>query len=197
MHKLKKQIYNINLYQHQNSFKLLVYIIDSCNYNCIYCFNEHCTNKILDLNKLYFFIVEVLIRQLNKSHIYLELIGGETTLHPKLVEFCKKIANIKNIYTTIFTNFSKSVDYYKQLIQIDSRIQFILSWHSQNTMYLDKLNYFSQHEITNNIIVADIYEHDNIKQSLYVFDYILEKYPYIKGRNFPLIENTKTYNKTQ
>ena len=141
----------------------MVYIIDSCNYNCSYCFNEPCTNKILDLDKLYFFITNVLIVQLNKEYIYLEIIGGETTLHPELLQFCKKIANVENIYTTIFTNFSKPVEYYKQLIQIDNRIQFILSWHSQNTKYLDKLSNFSHNEIANNIIVADIYEHENIK----------------------------------
>ena len=94
----------------KNNFKLLVFIIDSCNYSCEYCYNDlPRTNKKIDLNKLYFFISEILLKKLNKKYIQLELIGGEPTLHPDLIDFCEKISHIPNIFTTIYTNFSKPV----------------------------------------------------------------------------------------
>jgi hypothetical protein len=67
------------------------------------------------------------------KYIQLELIGGEPTLHPDLVDFCEKISHIPNIFTTIYTNFSKPAEYYLKLLNIDNRLSLILSWHTSNT----------------------------------------------------------------
>jgi len=139
--KYKIETYNTDLYSYKNSFKLLVYIIDSCNYNCEYCYNDFPrTNIKLDLNKLYFFIKNILIDIHKKDYIWLELIGGEPTLHPDLLDFCQKISKLNNIYMTIYTNFSKDIDFYKTLLSIDSRISLILSWHSLNKNFKDKFD---------------------------------------------------------
>ena len=84
------EIYNEDFYSRPNSFRLLAYIVDSCNYNCEYCYNVFPrTHNVLDLNKVYDFIYQVIFK--NKSYLHLDLIGGETTLHPELFNFCKRI----------------------------------------------------------------------------------------------------------
>lgn len=192
--KHKIETYNADLYSHKNCFKLLVYIIDSCNYNCEYCYNDFPrTNIKLDLNKLYVFIKDILIDTYKKDYIWLELIGGEPTLHPDLLDFCQKISKLNNIYTTIYTNFSKEVDFYNTLLDIDSRISLILSWHSSNKTFKDKLNLIPKKYIQNNITVSVIYEHNNISGALNIFDYVKNTYNDIKELAFPLIEDNKRY----
>ena len=192
--KIKHITYNINFYNNANSFKLLAFIIDSCNYTCEYCYNDlPRTNKKIDLNKLYFFITEILLKKLKKEYIWLELIGGEPTLHPDLVEFCEKISKIDNINTTIYTNFSKSVDYYIKLLEIDKRISLILSWHNANFQFKEKINKIPRFFLEKNITVSVIYEHKNIKNALEIFDYIHIKHPYIKELSFPLIDENINY----
>ena len=186
--------YNIDFYAKQNSFKLLAFIIDCCNYKCEYCYNDlPRTGKKIDLNKLYYFVSEILIRKLEKQHIKLELIGGEPTLHPDLVEFCKKISKLPNIHTTIYTNFSQSAEYYKNLIDIDNRMSLILSWHTSNIQFEEKLAQLPKEMLQNNITVSVIYEHNNTKKALEVFDFVHAKYPYVKELSFPLIDNNPNY----
>ena len=70
-----------------NMIFILAYIIDVCNYNCAYCYNEKPrTNKVLDLNRLYAFLEY--LQKRTKKNIDIELIGGEPTLHPNLIDFC-------------------------------------------------------------------------------------------------------------
>lgn len=191
----KNITYNVDLYSRENSFKLLAFIIDCCNYNCEYCYNEFPrSNKKLDLNKLYFFISEILIKKLNKQYIYLELIGGEPTLHPALQSFCKKLSTLENVYITIYTNFSKDVEYYKTLLEINNRISLILSWHTANTQFKEKLSFFSKEQISKKITVSVIYEHNNIDKALEIFDYVRMTYPYIKELSFPLIDDSANYH---
>lgn len=192
--KYRVETYNTDLYSHKNCFKLLVYIIDSCNYNCEYCYNDFPrTNIKLDLDKLYNFIKTVLIDIYKKDYIWLELIGGEPSLHPDLMNFCKKISKLDNIYTTIYTNFSKDVNFYANLLEIDSRISLILSWHSANKTFKEKISLLPRQYIQNNITVSVIYEHKNIDKALDVFDYVSSKFNDIKALSFPLIENNKRY----
>lgn len=194
IYKDKKIIYNYDLYSTANPFKLLVFVIDSCNYKCEYCYNVFPrTNKKIDLKKLYTFITDILIKKFNKQNIQLELIGGEPTLHPELFEFCKKISLLPNINTTIFTNFSQDIEYYINLLNIDNRINLILSWHTANNLFVEKLKKMPLSYITQNITVSVIYEHNNIEKSLEVFDIVHNNYPTIRELSFPLIDNNINY----
>ena len=105
------------------------YIIDSCNYNCSYCYNKKPrTNEYLDLNKLLFFLKDV-HKKTNKN-IFLELIGGEPTLHPGFLEFCQNASNLDFIDTIyIYSNFSGRLQMYMDLIE-NKNIHLNLSWHS-------------------------------------------------------------------
>ena len=65
---------------------MLVYIADVCNYNCEYCYNKKPrTGKLLDLDKLLQFLIDM--QQKTKKRIAVELIGGEPTLHPGMLDF--------------------------------------------------------------------------------------------------------------
>ena len=192
--KYRQLTYNVDFYSKKNCFKLLAFIIDCCNYKCEYCYNDlPRTSKKLDLDKLYYFISEILFGKLRKQHLELELIGGEPTLHPNLVEFCRKISKLPNIHTTIYTNFSQTAEYYKELVDIDNRMTLILSWHTSNTQFEEKLALLPKEMLENNITVSVIYEHNNIKKALEVFDYVRTKYPYVRELSFPLIDNNPNY----
>lgn len=137
---------------------ILAYIIDSCNYDCSYCYNaQPRTNKILNLNRLYGFIVNIQAR--TKKNIDIELIGGEPTLHPSLIDFCKKIQSLSNVHCSIYSNFSASVQLYIQLLALG--IGFTLSSHSQHKDFADKLDKIPFHYYKdNNINIRIMFEYD-------------------------------------
>ena len=63
---------------------ILAYIADICNYNCTYCYNKKPrSGKFLDLDAL--LDACLAIYQSTHKKIKLELIGGEPTMHPKLM----------------------------------------------------------------------------------------------------------------
>ena len=119
IHKEPKMMYGIQLYKHANEDNLLyilAYIIDNCNYSCQYCYNvKPYSNAMLDLNQLYDYICFINTHYPSK-YIQLELIGGEPTLHPALLDFCKKIKKLNNILIKIFTNLSLNIDNYIKLL---------------------------------------------------------------------------------
>jgi molybdenum cofactor biosynthesis enzyme MoaA len=101
---------SINDYIH-----ILIYICDRCNYTCEYCYNARPRTLILmDLNILLSFLINIKIN--TRKKIYIEIIGGEPTLHPDLLDFCKKCNTYTNITISVYTNFSQSIDYYIQLL---------------------------------------------------------------------------------
>ena len=118
-----------------------MYAIDACNYNCYYCYNEkHRNNQALDLNAAYYFLEQIFLKF--KKRIIVELIGGEPTLHPGLIDFCKKAQTANFIEKIlIYTNFSKDVDYYMRLIHIH-KVHLDLSLHlgsvASNSKFMKK-----------------------------------------------------------
>jgi organic radical activating enzyme len=71
---------------------------------------------------------EFLHQKTNKK-LSIEFIGGEPTLHPELLSFTKKLSTISFINTIeSFTNLSKDLEYYKQLL--DANVHLFCSWHS-------------------------------------------------------------------
>lgn len=157
------EMYNPDVYATSGSFKLLAFIADMCNYDCKYCYNvKPRTGLMLDLAVLRQFVVDILIGQIHRDAIHIELIGGEPTLHPDLPVFCSDMAAVENAYITIFSNFSKPAEYYRALLDSNSRVKLILSWHSangQSSDFIDKLDGFSEDQLRNRITVSVIYEH--------------------------------------
>ena len=169
IHKEPKMMYGIQLYKHANEDNLLyilAYIIDNCNYSCQYCYNvKPYSNAMLDLNQLYDYICFINTYYPSK-YIQLELIGGEPTLHPDLLDFCEKIKKLNNILIKIFTNLSLNIDNYIKLLSND--IILIASWHSLhndniNINFIDKIiklssNYKTQLEVR---IMFEIFNSEN------------------------------------
>lgn len=128
--------------QYLNFMIVKLYIIDKCNYDCWYCYNRKPrTQQLLDLNAAYSFL-EQLFSTFNKS-IYIELIGGEPTLHPDLLYFCKKLQKsyfIENIL--IYSNFSSNISCYLNLLSL-SKIYLDLTIHNvdSTSKHLKKLFY--------------------------------------------------------
>ena len=196
MQKFPIEVYNEFFYSKPGSFRLLAYITDYCNYNCEYCYNvfpRMCVN--FDLDKLYDFITKVILEKYNKKYLYLDLIGGETTIHPKLLDFCKRLQKFDNIYTTVYSNFSKPIEYYNELIACN--VHLLLSWHSvcDTEEFKSKFAKFSYDSLQNYITLAIMYEHKNIEKSLEVFDYFYDTYHgKLKELEFSILDSNNNYN---
>ena len=69
------------------SLDILAYITDACNYNCWYCYRK-CNSPMLQLDlSLLQDYISFVIDKTGRS-IEAELIGGEPSCHPQIVQFC-------------------------------------------------------------------------------------------------------------
>jgi len=103
-----------------------------CNFACTYCPEEFHDNKVkfpkYD-DALYF------LQEFSKNHkkIYIELLGGETTLWPKLLDFLREIKKISNVVVQIDTNGSRSTRWWEEFNDSDLEMNVILnfSYHGE------------------------------------------------------------------
>ena len=183
------KLYGLELYKNatdNNLLYILAYIIDSCNYCCKYCYNEKpYTQKQLNLEYLCKFIKFVVSKHPDK-YIQLELIGGEPTLHPDLVEFCNSLKPLANIHIKIFTNLQADITLYEELLS-NKNLTLISSWHS---LHNDKYNSAFIEKITrllstnkSQIEVRVMYEYDNTQAAIDVANKLL---PYADPMMFDL-----------
>lgn len=176
--------YGIELYKNSSEDDLLyilAYVIDACNYNCEYCYNKRpYTKKMLDLNVLYEYIFYIQ-NKFPTKYIQLELIGGEPTLHPDLLNFCKKIKHFKNFKLKIFTNLSKDIDVYSQILQNQNAI-LIASWHSlpydsKNSNFCNKIIQLTKN-FKSQIEVRIMYEKNNSENAIDVANQLVKHSQY-------------------
>ena len=118
-------------------------LVDVCNYRCSYCSAEHFLKKQIDTTKLQSY--KQVVKQLSLNRIpkfNVELLGGEPTLHPDLLEIVKGLNSIKNcLKIELVTNFSRSLDYYQQFdVPECSKLQITPSYHPEyfKTSFVDK-----------------------------------------------------------
>lgn len=138
-----------------NIIQILAFVIDSCNYDCFYCYNKRPrTNKQLNLLKLYEFIIKV--HSLTNKYIHVDLIGGEPTLHPQLGYFCNMINNHKFIKCNIYTNLSCTFDIINTLI-LTNNIELSATYHYQSNkkMFIKKIKNISPNVNTNITIMYE------------------------------------------
>ena len=115
-----------------DTYYIMAYIIDVCNLSCSYCYNaKNRTYSKLDLHYLYQYVLN--IKSLTKKNIVLQIIGGESTLHPDLYDFCKKMNEIKDIEIVIYSNGSQTIEYYSNLLNINC-VNVDFSYHSINNL---------------------------------------------------------------
>ena len=156
-----------------NCFRIEAFIIDVCNYECTYCYNDRPRSHLhLDLARLKMLVD--FIKEKNKSQqISIELIGGEPTLHPDLYDFCKNLNN-KNINCTIYTNFSQTAEYYSKLLAIGN-VHLIATYHylskQQSMTYMNKAKLLSQTNVfIDKLQFKVMLEIDAFSESLQMFD---------------------------
>lgn len=129
----------LKMYEKLNVINILVMFIDKCNFSCVYCYNDKPrSNMQINTAQLIDFIKTV--QKQTTKHIIVQLIGGEPTLHPNILEFCK-YCKFANVDVQIFTNFSLSNQLYLDLL--DLNVELIASWHYQYDIdaFLKNVNY--------------------------------------------------------
>lgn len=112
-------------------------LLDVCNYKCSYCsakeFNKHTFIK----NKLYLNAWKQVIKLLGMYRLHtsftLELLGGEPSLHPDIVEIIKRACDIKNCrQVELTTNLSKPESFFRRLDNHDnSKLDIVASYHPE------------------------------------------------------------------
>ena len=165
------EIYEQSRYSDQMT--ILAYVIDQCNYDCPYCYNKRPRNYYkLNLDRLMIFCKH--IHNKTKRKIKLELIGGEPTLHPDLLKFCKDIQVLDFINCFILTNFSQSLNYYNQLFDVG--VIFTATWHGtkndqMNNDFIDKILNVDKKFICNKQLeIRIMFEHDNFQNAKHAFN---------------------------
>ena len=164
------------------------YIIDQCNYDCLYCYNKRPrTDRSLDLNKLERFLD--FAYNVTHRNIFLELIGGEPTLHKNLIDFCNVIHKKSYIHCIyIYSNFSVNIETYIELLQMKN-IHLDLTWHSikndrmhkefysKAKQLLDIMSFYQ--DIKNNIAFNIMLEHNNIKYVMIIYKMLKNITPFV------------------
>ena len=177
-------------------------IMSECNYNCSYCFGHSGMDNILftSLDKLKHAVD--LIFSLNKKNYIIELIGGEITFHPNLIELIDYIQNYnKSVFLHLVSNGSKNIDYFDKLLSsIKIPAEFKISIHIEysNIEHIKQLIMtFNKHNININIALM---AHPMMKdKTIYFFnelfnfrkEYIFDLYIGIirEGENFVHIDS--------
>lgn len=109
-------------------------VIDKCQYKCTYCYaTDFNKNESFD-NGLYHNSYKLVLHRLQNFNFDFEvdLLGGEPTLHPDLIEIIRTLEatdHCKRI--NLYTNFTKGVEYYKQLDTEDSKLTICVSYHTE------------------------------------------------------------------
>ena len=113
-----------------NSFTIQTMVTDKCNYNCQYCYNDYHSNNDINFKSLLNYI-SIIKNRLNKDLVFLDILGGEPTLHPDLYDFCKKLSNEEYINYTIYSNFSSDINLYENILNLHNS-NLCITYHHIN-----------------------------------------------------------------
>ena len=144
---IQRHNYNINC----NDVYITIYFCDMCNYNCWYCYNNNYSGTYLNI-----ILLQQFIKSLKhvKSNIYIDLVGGEPSLHPNLLQFCQ-FCQQEHIFISIYTNFSLSIQLYNQLINYD--VKLVLTYHGKyKHQFLTKLKNLNIVKYTSQVLEINI-----------------------------------------
>lgn len=136
--------------QEQDLLQVRFFPTDICNFNCSYCFpGSHDGNfrypKNLESTLANFRNVFDQYKQIGKTKVHLIISGGgEPTLWPKLEDFCKQLKQTHNVFITLVSNGSRT-----------------LEWWKNNYHYFDDVTLSFHHEY------ADIKHHCAVADFLY------------------------------
>lgn len=130
------EFYNEQQYK-DNTLVIMCYIIDICNFRCKYCCNNFPRqNNYIDIFKLLSYIDNC--HYTFNRNINITLLGGEPTLHPKILELCKELSKRQYVNFTVLSNLSSDISLYKNILELNGNMLF--SWHSENKNFIQKLD---------------------------------------------------------
>lgn len=175
------------------NYKFYINFSTFCNYNCFYCRNKNFIKKQnIDIQLLLNYINKY---KINNIQIYLKG-DGEPTLHPRLLEFCKKIQKYNNVNITILTNLSQSIDYYLQFSSFKN-LKFIISWHSNvydkyNKNFIKKIKILKNKLIINETRI--VFEPKNTSTSILIFNICQN---FVNNLQLMLLDPINIYSKNE
>lgn len=92
-------------------------ILDGCNYRCSYCFGQSSLDKsqFVPVEKLKHAVDQIF--KINRKTYIFNILGGEPTFYPYLMDLVSYIDSFKkNIILSFITNGSRSIEYFNDLI---------------------------------------------------------------------------------
>ena len=163
---------------------------DICNFNCTYCFPDSHPGRfrfpknVDTVIKNFRILFDMYKEQLGKNRFHLMLVGGgEPTLWPHIEYFCKELKESHNVYTTIITNGSRT-----------------LNWWRENSKYFDDAVLSCHNEfvdIDHHISVADALFEAGVKVTALMlmdaknWDKCVSYIERMKGSKYPWFIETK------
>lgn len=189
---IKDKLYNLDKAffpcssQHADPLKrnlifIKVFLCDKCFYSCDYCYNIFPrSGRSIDIDDLLFFIDSVNAK--THRNIFIELIGGEPTLHPQFIELCECLNKKKYIDTIfIYTTFYQPLAYIQKIISID-KVDLQITWHGLKNDKLNKDFYDKAKQLRKTIkycglhckglTLSIMYEPNNIVNSIMMFNLV-------------------------
>lgn len=163
-------------------------LTSNCNYACWYCHPTFHDNKngFPDYDKAIEFVKT--LKQQHPSLIFIELIGGEPSLWPRLIDFCIEVSNLGNIFLQIGTNLSRTPRYWKDFTKqnLENNVLLEVSHHaelSDDDIFIENLRILSQKHYVNVSFMLDI---EHCEKSINLFNKIKKENIKISGRFKPL-----------
>ena len=142
--------------QESSTLQIRFWPTDICNFNCSYCFPGSHDAKfrfpknVSTVIKNFRILFDLYTAKLGKTKFHLIIVGGgEPTLWPHIEQFCKEIKEQHNVLTTIITNGSRT-----------------LRWWKDNMTYFDDVVLSTHHEfvdIEHQCAVGDLLYSADIK----------------------------------
>jgi len=179
------RVYGREFYERPNRLAVLAYVVDRCGYRCDYCYNPRPRSGVLvDLGKLASFIRQ--IAEKYGKEIYLDLIGGETTDHPGLLDFAEEVP--PSVSLTAYSNFSKDVQVYRRLIGAGYGLILTYHPHVDPEEFLGKFAGFAESDYGKIVSLPIMYMPGFSDRSIYVFDQMKKRFPAFKALDFSLLD---------
>jgi len=163
-------------------------LTSNCNYACWYCHPTFHDNKngFPDYKKAIKFVKT--LKEQHPSLIFIELVGGEPSLWPKLIDFCKEVSALDNIVLQIGTNLSRTTRYWQHFAEqnLENNVLFEVSHHSKlsdDELFFENLKILSQKHYVNVSFMLDV---EYCEKSINLYNKIIKENLNISGRFKPL-----------
>lgn len=126
---------------------------NACNFDCSFCTPEFKdgTRRYLEYST-YIKLIDNLIEEDPSKKIWFQINGGEPTLYPKLKELLTYIKS-KGGYTSMFSNGSRTIRWWKELAELNLLDRLYLSYHPEqdkSTDHIIEVNNIMQ--VTNTLV---------------------------------------------